>query len=102
MGCSGSWWLGYAAIVARRMRAQTAYRPEFEDLLFHILLPFIAYGTLAASACAAYSHLRGALFGIGASALLLLCIGIHNAWDAATYHVFVVKPKKQKKQAGGE
>jgi|ERR1035437_8554806 hypothetical protein len=101
-GILGFGGLGYAAIVARRMRAQTASRPEFEDLLFHILLPLVAYGTLAASACAAYSHLRGALFGIGASALPLLCIGIHNAWDAATYHVFVVKPKKQKKQGGGE
>jgi len=24
---------------------------------------------------------------------LLLFIGIHNAWDAVTYHVFVNKPK---------
>jgi hypothetical protein len=26
-----------------------------------------------------------ALFGIGGVALLLLCIGIHNAWDTVTY-----------------
>ena len=25
--------------------------------------------------------------------LLLLFIGIHNAWDAVTYHIFVNKPK---------
>jgi len=24
--------------------------------------------------------------------LLLLFVGIHNAWDAVTYHVFVNKP----------
>lgn len=29
------------------------------------------------------------LFGVGAAVLLLLFIGIHNAWDAVTYHVFV-------------
>src|SRR5205085_5779231 len=29
----------YAVIVARRMRSQTAYRPVFEDWLFHALLP---------------------------------------------------------------
>jgi hypothetical protein len=29
------------------------------------------------------------LFGVGAAALLLLFVGIHNAWDAVTYHVFV-------------
>jgi len=38
-----------------------------------------------------------ALFGIGAAALLLLFIGIHNAWDAVTYHVFV---KKQGEREG--
>jgi len=64
----------------------------FEDWLFHVLLPFAAYSVLAAAAFAAGSHLTEALFGIGAAALLLLFIGIHNAWDAVTYHVFD-KPK---------
>jgi hypothetical protein len=27
--------------------------------------------------------------GVGAAALLLLFIGIHNAWDGVAYHVFV-------------
>jgi hypothetical protein len=79
----------YALVVARRMRVQTAYSPQFEDLLFHVLLPFAAYATLAGSAYAARSNAGGALFGVGAAALLLLFIGIHNAWDAVTYHVFV-------------
>ena len=75
-------------IVARRMRVQTAYQPEFEDWLFHVLLPLAAYALLALSAFAAPSHTRGALFGVGAAALLLLFIGIHNAWDNVAYHVF--------------
>src|SRR2546428_11571304 len=29
----------YVVIVTRRMRVQTAYKPEFEDWLFHVLLP---------------------------------------------------------------
>jgi hypothetical protein len=82
----------YEIIVARRMR-KTAYRPVFEDWLFHFLLPVAAYATLAVSAYAARSHatgaLFGALFGVAAAALLLLFIGIHNAWDAVTYHIFV-------------
>jgi hypothetical protein len=87
----------YAVIVVRRMRAQGAYRPEFEDWLFHVLLPMAAYLTLAASAFASRSHLHEALFGVGAAALLLLFVGIHNAWDAVTYHVFV---KKQGQREG--
>ena len=89
LGLSG---IVYAAIVVRRMRRQAAYKPVFEDWLFHVLLPFAAYSVLAAAAFAAGSHLTEALFGIGAAALLLLFIGIHNAWDAVTYHVFD-KPK---------
>ena len=45
----------------------------------------------AISAFAARSHMREALFGVGAAALLLLFVGIHNAWDAVVYHVFVYK-----------
>jgi hypothetical protein len=74
---------------------QTAYRPVFEDWLCHALLPFASYATLAATAFAARAHPRGAMFGVAAVALLLLFIGIHNAWDAATYHVFVMRHKRQ-------
>jgi hypothetical protein len=82
----------YSVIVARRMRQQAVYQPEFEDWLFHALLPFVAYADLAAAAFAAPSHVHGALFAVAGAALLLLFIGIHNSWDAVTYHVFVKKP----------
>ncbi len=78
----------YTTLVARRMRAQTAYRPQLEDWLLHALLPLAAYASLVA-AFAALSHLRGVLFTVAGVALLLLFIGIHNAWDAVTYHLFV-------------
>src|SRR5437764_8884962 len=86
MGISG---IVYALIVARRMRLQTAYRPVFEDWLFHALLPLAAYAILAVSAYVAQSHARPALFLVAAATLLLLFVGIHNAWDAVTYHVLV-------------
>src|SRR2546423_4226783 len=92
VGLSG---IVYAVIVARRIRSQTAYQPVFEDWLFHVLLPLMAYAVLAVSALVAYSHARPALFGVGAAALLLLFIGIHNAWDTVTYHVFVRKRKER-------
>ena len=88
LGLSG---IVHEIIVTPRMRVQTVYTPEFEDWLFHVLLPFAAYATLAVSAYSTGSHLRDALFGVGAVALLLLFIGIHNAWDAVTYHVLVKK-----------
>jgi hypothetical protein len=84
----------YSLLVTRRMRRQTAYQPVFEDWLFHALLPLTAYGILAASGYEAYFHSHGSIFGIGAAALALLFTGIHNAWDAASYHVFVARRRQ--------
>ena len=92
LGFSGAIYVG---IVARRMRAQTEYKPEFEDWLFHVLLPLLAYAILAASAFVAHSDLDEALFGVAAGALLLLLDGIHNAWDSIAYHVFARKNETQ-------
>ena len=79
----------YAGVVTRRMRNQTAYRPQLEDWIFHVGLPAVAYATLTLSAVAAPSHSREALFGVGAATIVLLFTGIHNAWDAVAYHVLV-------------
>ena len=81
----------YAVIVTRRLRVQTVYRPVFEDWLFHVLLPFAAYSMLVGSAYVASSHARPALFTVSAATLLFLFVGIHNAWDAVTYHIFTSK-----------
>src|ERR1044072_4615494 len=39
----------YSLIVARRLQTQTAYKPVFEDWLFHLLLPLAAYALLVIS-----------------------------------------------------
>jgi hypothetical protein len=75
----------YTLIVARRMRLQAVYTPGLEDWLFHVLLPLVAYAALALSATAAHAHTREVLFVVGAATLLLLFVGIHNAWDAVAY-----------------
>jgi hypothetical protein len=72
-GLVGLCGVAYTIVVIRRMRMQSAYRPVFEDWLFHTLLPFAAYAMLAGSAFAA---------------VLFLFVGIHNAWDAITYHIY--------------
>ena len=81
----------YALIVVRRMLRQSVYQPEFEDWLFHAMLPLVAYAILVLSAFETAAHTRAALFGVGATALLMLFVGIHNAWDSTSYHVFVTR-----------
>jgi len=88
-GIAGLCGVAYVMVVTRRMRLQSVYRPVFEDWLFHVLLPFAAYAVLAISAFVAHYSARPALFLVGAAALVLLLVGIHNAWDAVTYQVFV-------------
>jgi len=79
----------YMLIVGRRMRAQRSYRPDWEDWLFHLVLPLLAYVALALAALPAKSHPEEALLAVAAVALLLLFIGIHNSWDTIAYNVFV-------------
>lgn len=75
----------YSLIVVRRARRTTVYKPVMEDWIFHVCLPLIAYVVLGAAAATLPRYHIPALFGIGAVALLLLFIGIHNAWDTVTY-----------------
>ena len=79
----------YVLIACQRMRKQNAYRLVFEDWLFHVVLPLVAYLVVAISAFAATYDVRPTLFLVGAAAVVLLVIGIHNAWDAVTYQIFV-------------
>jgi len=71
------------------MRAQGAYQPDAEDWVYFGFLPVAAYAMLPLSALAASSHAHEAAFGVAAAVLLLLFIGIRNAWDGIAYHVFV-------------
>ena len=75
----------YALIVTRRSATQTGYTPVLEDRIFHHILPFVAYGVLAIAAVSLRRHTHTALFWIGGTTLLLLFIGIHNAWDTVTW-----------------
>jgi hypothetical protein len=85
VGVTGAFGLVYSAIVVRRVRRQTVYALVFEDWLFHTALPFLAYATLLSGALTLVHHTYDALFGIGSASILLLFIGIHNAWDSVTF-----------------
>jgi hypothetical protein len=75
----------YTLIVLRRARAQQGYKPVLEDWLWHALFPLITYAALLVAALTLARDPVHCLFAIGTTALILLFIGIHNAWDAATY-----------------
>jgi hypothetical protein len=101
-GVVGIFGVLYLVIVIRRMRTQTMYDPVFEDWLFHVLLPLTAYILMAVAAGVAHAHERMALFSVGAASLILLFVGIHNAWDLVTHMVFVRRRQQKEDSSSGE
>jgi len=75
----------YMVVVIRRARRQKRYVPVLEDWLWHCAFPLLAYVTLLVAALALRRDPPLCLLLIAATALLLLFISIHNAWDAVTY-----------------
>lgn len=77
--------IAYSTSITVRMRRHKAYAPVRSDWIWHILLPLIAYVLLLGSALVMWIGAAAALYSVAAGALLLLYVGIHNAWDAAMW-----------------
>ena len=77
--------IAYTLIVMRRARRTKNYTAETEDWIWHAVLPLIGYVTLFVGAVSLPLRAVPALFGVAVFALLLLFVGIHNAWDSVTY-----------------
>jgi hypothetical protein len=91
----------YTGLVARRAVRQTEYRLVVEDWIWHIGFPMLAYAMLLAAGLVLASRPDGALFSIAGAALLLLAIGIHNAWDTVTYLVIERLQASRQEEDGG-
>jgi hypothetical protein len=75
----------YAITVIRHARRQTGYQPDMEDWVWYVALPLVAYAGLLGAAIGLTWHPTSSLFVVAATSLLLLFVGIHNAWDTVTY-----------------
>lgn len=80
----GALGVAYALKVLRHAK-EAPYNPDVEDWMWYGVLPLIAYILLASGAIVLRWHLMLSLFLIAGTTLLLLFIGIHNAWDTVTY-----------------
>ena len=75
----------YLVIVILRTRRQSHYQPLLEDWLWYEIFPFISYLALLVSGIVLASAPVPALYTIGGVTVLLLFVGIRNAWDTVTY-----------------
>ena len=85
VGAMGFFGVAHAITTIMRARRQTEYVPVLEDWVWHGILPVLSYANLIVAAVILGSRPEFALFQCGASSVMLVFIGIHNAWDTATY-----------------
>jgi len=76
----------YSGMVAVRIPGVVGeYVPVREDWIFNVILPILAYGYLLVAAALMWERPGPVLYGVAAVSLLLLFVGIHNAWDIAVW-----------------
>jgi len=86
-GAFGFAGLVYSGMIAARIHGLSAkYVPALEDWLWNAALPAIVYGTLLAIAFSIWLWPRQSMYGVAAAVVLLMIIGIHNAWDIAVWN----------------
>jgi hypothetical protein len=94
LGVIGAGALVYTAIVLRRTRRQEAYVATAYDWFWHIVLPSVAYASVIGAAMMVRADRIVPLFILAGATLLLLCVGIHNAWDTVTYLILTEARRK--------
>jgi hypothetical protein len=82
LGIGGS---AYQVRIIYRTKRLTIYNPDAEDWAWFSLLPLVAYVAVLTGAIILPLVPVQALFVLALGAILLVFIGIHNAWDIVTY-----------------
>src|SRR5262249_42630525 len=85
LAVSGACGFVYSARVVARIVRQHDYAPVASDWLWYVLLPLAGYTCLMASAFVLRRNAPLAMHVVGAGVVMLLFVGIHNAWDTATW-----------------
>lgn len=88
----------YCLAVVRTALRQREYKPVLEDWICHAVLPIAAYAALVQAGTELARASADALFIVAGAVLLLVFVGIHNAWDTVTY-VTLQAARKRKAQA---
>ncbi len=88
LGAFGLMGVIYSAGTARqvyRSTTKTSYTPVAEDWIWNVILPTVTYAVLFIAGLITSLHAPTALYLTAAASMVLLIIGIHNAWDIAVW-----------------
>jgi hypothetical protein len=85
LGITGLYGIVYVARVMLRQRRLTVYKPQVDDWVWYSILPLIAYVAILFAAILLPWAPTETLFALAGANVLLIFIGIHNAWDVVTF-----------------
>ena len=85
LGLVGLGMVVYSIIVMRRMRRVPNYQSTLEDWLWYMALPLLAHILLLIAPFVLRENPAAALHIVGLAMILLLLVGIRNAWDMVTF-----------------
>jgi hypothetical protein len=75
----------YSILVLRRMWRVPHYQSTLEDWLWYMAFPLLAHVSLIVAAFVLSKNPSPALYIVGSAMMLLLLVGIRNAWDMVTF-----------------
>ena len=85
LGLVGLGMVFYSIIVMIRMRRVPHYQSTLEDWLWYLTFPLLANVLLMVAAFVIPENPVPALYIVGLAMILLLLVGIRNAWDMVTF-----------------
>jgi hypothetical protein len=85
LGLLGLGMVFYSIIVLRRMWRVPHYQSTLEDWLWYMAFPLLAHVLLIVTAFMLPKTPSVALYIVGSVMMLLLLVGIRNAWDNVTF-----------------
>jgi hypothetical protein len=82
----GLYGLVYIGRIASRTKRLRLYTADLEDWIWYIVAPFLAYGAILGGAIVfIITAPDKAAFAMAGGVVLLLFVGIRNAWDVVTF-----------------
>ena len=100
LGACGAAGIIYALTIIKHAKRQTSYLPDAEDWFWYAALPLFAYALLFVAAILLWRDRTFSLLVIAMTTLLLLFVGIHNAWDTVTYIAVFGRGQRPKETRG--
>jgi hypothetical protein len=87
LGAIGLAGLVYIATIAAAIyHIKAAYTPVLEDWIWNVILPALCFCVLLTMAFLFSTRPKQCPYGVAVAIMLLMIVGIHNAWDIAVWN----------------